>query len=64
MWRTHLRPHPHPIERTDPREGDMYGHHHLIASELADLRRRDLLDDASKHRRIRRDGTRRVLRRR
>jgi hypothetical protein len=42
----------------------MQSYHHLMASELADLHRRDLIADADRHRRIRRDRTRRHLRRR
>lgn len=40
--------------------------HHLLVTELADLRRRDLLADADRHRPARRDRTRnrRGLRRR
>jgi hypothetical protein len=38
--------------------------HHLITTELADLRRRDLQSDADRHRRVPRDSdrTRRIFR--
>jgi hypothetical protein len=47
-----------------PEEGDMQSYHHLMASELADLHRRDLIADADRHRRVRHDRSRRHLRRR
>ena len=42
---------------TEPLEATM-NQHHLIATELVDLRRRDLQADADRHRPIRRSGAR------
>ena len=63
MWATGLGAHSG-LHTEPPEEGDMQSYHHLMASELADLHRRDLIADADRHRRVRHDRSRRHLRRR